>query len=101
MRAEFPDRMTLICPAFPAQGRTVQSGVLHIHNVPWTQTEFAPTQACLRRSRSGRRLDWTVPAMPACSVAELGSGVFAAGHGGIWKHDWTSLREQGVADCLL
>ena len=42
MRSECPDRLALICPAFPQQGRTVQSGVLHIHNVPWTQTEFAP-----------------------------------------------------------
>ncbi len=42
MRAECADRIALICPAFPQQGRTVQSGVLHIHNIPWTQTEFAP-----------------------------------------------------------
>jgi D-threonate/D-erythronate kinase len=43
MRAEFGGRLALICPAFPAQGRTVQTGVLHIHNVPWTSTEFAPS----------------------------------------------------------
>lgn len=43
LRAEFPDRMAIVCPAFPAQGRTVQTGVLHIHNVPWTSTEFAPS----------------------------------------------------------
>ncbi len=42
VRLEFPDRLAVVCPAFPAQGRTVQSGVLHIHNVPWTATEFAP-----------------------------------------------------------
>ena len=35
--------MALVCPAFPAQGRTVQTGVLHIHNLPWTSTEFAPS----------------------------------------------------------
>ncbi len=43
VRIEFPDRMAIVCPAFPAQGRTVQTGVLHIHNLPWTSTEFAPS----------------------------------------------------------
>ena len=43
MRAEFGGRLALVCPAFPAQGRTVQTGVLHIHSLPWTSTEFAPS----------------------------------------------------------
>lgn len=42
VREEFPDRLAIVCPAFPAQGRTVEAGVLRIHNVPWTATEFAP-----------------------------------------------------------
>jgi uncharacterized protein YgbK (DUF1537 family) len=42
MRQELPGRMAVVCPAYPANGRTVQSGVLHIHGIPWTQTEFAP-----------------------------------------------------------
>lgn len=42
VRQEFPNRLAIVCPAFPAQGRTVQTGVLHIHNAPWTSTEFAP-----------------------------------------------------------
>ncbi len=42
MRRELPNRLTIICPAYPANGRTVQSGVLHINGIPWTLTEFAP-----------------------------------------------------------
>ena len=42
VRAEFPNRLAIVCPAFPAQGRTVRASVLHIHNVVWTATEFAP-----------------------------------------------------------
>ena len=43
MRQEFPNRLAIVCPAFPAQGRTVKSGVLHIHDTPWTETDFAPS----------------------------------------------------------
>ena len=42
MRQELPGRLAVVCPAYPANGRTVRSGVLHIHGVPWTNTEFAP-----------------------------------------------------------
>ena len=42
VRQEFPERLAIVCPAFPAQGRTVRAGVPHIHNLPWTATEFAP-----------------------------------------------------------
>ena len=42
VRQEFPNRLAIVCPAFPKQGRTVRAGVLHIHNLPWTATEFAP-----------------------------------------------------------
>ena len=42
VRAEFSNRLAIVSPAFPAQGRTVRAGVLHIHNTPWTATEFAP-----------------------------------------------------------
>ena len=42
MRQELAGRLVIVCPAFPANRRTVQSGVLHIDNVPWTNTEFAP-----------------------------------------------------------
>jgi uncharacterized protein YgbK (DUF1537 family) len=44
MRQELPDRLALICPAFPANGRTVEQGLLHIYGVPWTETDFAPTR---------------------------------------------------------
>jgi uncharacterized protein YgbK (DUF1537 family) len=30
----------LIAPAFPAAGRTVQGGILHVHGVPLAETEF-------------------------------------------------------------
>jgi uncharacterized protein YgbK (DUF1537 family) len=42
MRQELPGRLAVVCPAYPANGRTVQSGVLHIHGIPWIDTEFAP-----------------------------------------------------------
>jgi uncharacterized protein YgbK (DUF1537 family) len=42
MRYELPDRLALVCPAFPANGRTVQNGVLCIDGMPWTSTDFAP-----------------------------------------------------------
>ena len=42
VRREFPHRLAIVCPAFPAQGRTIQAGILHIHDMPWTETEFAP-----------------------------------------------------------
>jgi uncharacterized protein YgbK (DUF1537 family) len=42
MRQELPGRLAVVCPSYPATGRTVQSGVLHIHGIPWTSTEFAP-----------------------------------------------------------
>jgi uncharacterized protein YgbK (DUF1537 family) len=42
MRKELPDRLALICPAFPATGRTVEDGILYVHSVMWTRTEFAP-----------------------------------------------------------
>ncbi|BDG60186.1 hypothetical protein caldi_12760 [Caldinitratiruptor microaerophilus] len=35
------DRLALVCPAVPAQGRTVRSGVLHVHGRPVAETEFA------------------------------------------------------------
>ena len=42
VRQVFPYRLAIVCPAFPKQGRTVRAGILHIHNLPWTATEFAP-----------------------------------------------------------
>lgn len=31
----------LVCPAFPAQGRVVRGGVVHVHGTPLAQTAFA------------------------------------------------------------
>lgn len=42
IRRELPGRLAVVCPAFPANGRTVQSGVLSIQGIPWTETVFAP-----------------------------------------------------------
>ncbi len=40
MRSELPGRIALICPASPANGRTVENGILRVHGVPLAQTEF-------------------------------------------------------------
>lgn len=42
LREDLPGRLALICPAFPANGRTVHSGILHIDGTAWTITDFAP-----------------------------------------------------------
>ncbi len=69
MRRELPGRLAVVCPAFPANGRTVVRGVLHIHGVPWTETDFAPS----------RSLDSDMPTVRAAfagaqdiAVAEMG-----------------------------
>lgn len=40
MRRELPGRIALICPASPANGRTVENGVLQVGSVPLSETEF-------------------------------------------------------------
>src|SRR5579862_1721130 len=42
IRHDIPGRLALVCPAFPATGRTVQNGVLYIDGMPWISTDFAP-----------------------------------------------------------
>ncbi len=37
----FPDWRIGYAPAYPALGRTVKSGVLHVHGIPVAETEFA------------------------------------------------------------
>ncbi|HLJ56595.1 MAG TPA: four-carbon acid sugar kinase family protein [Chthonomonadaceae bacterium] len=34
VRAALPGRLAIVCPAFPANGRTVRDGVLHVHGEP-------------------------------------------------------------------
>ncbi len=41
-RKAFPERVLLFCPAFPANGRTVQDGNLFVSGVRWQYTPFAP-----------------------------------------------------------
>ncbi len=41
-----PKRIPLVCPAFPAMGRTVREGKLYVHGTCWTDTEFAPATGC-------------------------------------------------------
>jgi uncharacterized protein YgbK (DUF1537 family) len=42
IRAEIPERTAIVCPAFPANGRTVSGGRLYVHGNPWSQTSYAP-----------------------------------------------------------
>ncbi len=37
----WPSRQALVCPAFPAQSRTVVDGILYVHGIPLDQTVFA------------------------------------------------------------
>jgi uncharacterized protein YgbK (DUF1537 family) len=45
MLRELPGRIALICPASPANGRTVENGVLHVGRVPLIQTGFVEGEA--------------------------------------------------------
>ncbi|MCW3096719.1 MAG: hypothetical protein JWL77_2337 [Chthonomonadaceae bacterium] len=45
MLRELPGRTALICPASPANGRTVEHGVLHVGGVPLIQTGFVEGEA--------------------------------------------------------
>ena len=40
MLRELPGRLALICPASPANGRSVRNGVLRVHGIPLAETEF-------------------------------------------------------------
>ncbi|HZP84915.1 MAG TPA: four-carbon acid sugar kinase family protein [Chthonomonadaceae bacterium] len=90
MRRELPNRLALICPAFPANGRTVAQGVLHLHGVPWTQTEFAPTRPL------------AAPAVRAAfdfagdsTTAELSLGAVREGVDAL-EHTLNRLADEGV-----
>ena len=90
MRADFPNRLALICPSFPAQGRAVQTGVLHIHNVPWTATEFAPSgmfASLTVRGAFGMETDK--------HTAEIGIGAVRPGAEALEKR-FEALKAQGV-----
>ncbi len=41
-RRAFPQRVAVICPAFPANGRTVEGDSLFVNSRLWQETEFAP-----------------------------------------------------------
>lgn len=41
-RRAFPQRVAVICPAFPANGRTVEGDSLFVNGRLWQETEFAP-----------------------------------------------------------
>jgi len=41
-RRAFPKRVAVICPAFPANGRTVEGNSLFVNGRLWQETEFAP-----------------------------------------------------------
>lgn len=45
MRRELPGRIALICPASPANGRSIENGVLYVGDLPLTQTEFVKEAA--------------------------------------------------------
>ena len=41
IRKELPNRVALICPAFPANGRVIANGVLRVHGAAWHETGYA------------------------------------------------------------
>ena len=57
MRAHDPRVRVVMAPAFPATGRTVRDGEVHVHGVPLPFTEYWPGTAIRRSPISGYLLE--------------------------------------------
>ena len=75
-------KVALIAPAFPAQGRTVVNGLVHVDGVPLAQTGFAND---------------ALSPPPLKSLAELFADFVGAGHVAGWRHgEPLQLPDEGV-----
>ena len=80
MLGELPGRMALICPASPANGRTVENGILYVHGVPLSETGFIagaaePERFATVRAAFGMSNDLT--------AGEIYLSVLRAGHASV------------------
>jgi uncharacterized protein YgbK (DUF1537 family) len=69
LQETLPDAFAIVCPAFPAQGRTCRDGTLYVHDTAVDQTDFARDPfAPARSARVGTQLESAYALLSLASV---------------------------------